>query len=99
MAYKGTGPAGVGSGAEKQKAGQGAHAVPSIDQGTVNAPVLAGAPCRRRSLWLVVVPRCPHCTGMHSHRSGSHALFAGTAERVCPQTGRPYLLSVGGGRG
>jgi hypothetical protein len=66
---------------------------------TITAPVLAGAPCRRRSLWLAVVRSCPHCGNMHSHRSGSRALFDGSAERACPQTGRPYLLTVGDGHG
>lgn len=38
MSRNGTGPAGVGDGAEKQTTGQGAHAVSTIDQATVTTP-------------------------------------------------------------
>lgn len=53
----------------------------------------AAPPCRRRSLWLVVVLACTHCGNDHAHRVGDAvALLGGRIDRTCPATGQPYRL-------
>jgi len=57
------------------------------------ARAIAGPPCRGRSLWAVTVATCPRCGGMHQHRAGEATrLLSGRLVRLCPVTGRPYVL-------
>lgn len=54
---------------------------------------LASPPTTRRTWWLAIVPRCPHCSGMHHHRHpDGRALLAGLVDRRCPVTGAEYTL-------
>jgi len=59
--------------------------------GRQDAPVARGvayAPAGRRRLWLLLVPRCPHCGHAHAHRGGP---AAGVRESGC---GRDYRVVV-----
>lgn len=59
-----------------------------------NGRAQAGPPCPGRRLWVVAVPRCPRCQGMHVHRVGEAArLLSGRVIRCCPTTGRAYRLA------
>lgn len=59
-----------------------------------HARTYAGPPCGGRYMWLAVVLTCPHCRGMHQHRTGEAArLLSGRVRRCCPVTGRWYVLA------
>lgn len=61
---------------------------------TAAGRVYASPPCRGRSLWLAVTLRCPWCGTGHAHRVGEAArLLAGRVDKLCPVTGKAYLLS------
>lgn len=70
--------------------------ISSIPRGAdvVTARAAAAPPCPGRRLWVVWVGRCPWCTTGHVHRVGAAwRLLAGEVIRICPTTGRPYLLA------
>ena len=52
-------------------------------QGVPVARGVAYAPAGRRRLWLLLVPRCPHCGHAHAHRGGP---AAGMRESGCGQS-------------
>lgn len=66
-----------------------------VDQGGMpHGRAYAGPPCPGRGLWAITVLACPHCGGMHQHRSGQAArLLSGRITRLCPTTGRAYVLA------
>jgi hypothetical protein len=41
-------------------------------QSIITVPALAFPPCARRRLWLLLVPSCPLCDGVHAHRGARH---------------------------
>lgn len=84
---------GVASGAASQQVGETTTSV--ADRADMpHGRAHAGPPCPGRGLWAVTVLTCPHCTGMHQHRVGQAArLLSGRIIRVCPTTGRPYVLA------
>ncbi len=58
-----------------------------------HARAYAGPPCRGRGLWAITVLTCPHCRGMHQHRSGEVArLLSNRIDKTCPVTGLTYRL-------
>lgn len=86
-------PATTRSALHKVKRTTTASMLPAVDH-LPHARAYAGPPCRGRSLWAVTVLTCPHCGGMHQHRVGAASrLLGGRVDRVCPVTGRVYLLA------
>jgi len=66
------------------------HQSADEDHGTAerrqDVPVARGVaypPAGRRRLWLLLVPRCPHCGHAHAHRGGP---AAGVRESGCGQS-------------
>lgn len=62
--------------------------VPSVPRSDIAVIGVAYAPAARRSRWLSIVERCPHCRGSHVHRGDADGPVSGPRKAGCG--GGPY---------
>lgn len=56
---------------------------------------LFGPPAGRRGGWVAVVPRCPGCSAVHTHRARpEHDVAGEPLVRRCRTTGAEYQLTA-----
>lgn len=55
----------------------------SVPRSTVAVIGVAYAPAARRTRWVSVVERCPHCRGSHVHRGGADEPVDGERQSGC----------------